>query len=248
MEHSEEVLNVKCLEYSSPSWTRSIFADDQAIKWAKAKVCVYADTVLWSRSDRKMARSSGRTQVVFVLPRCSGNPWRSHWSRVVKFQDFHHCLQERREREHPACEDNTSKDPFSRCDMCKNLGYRLGGRSQRQEHHWRHEAQDQHEAQDETHQCVQRLKTLWEHVRMRVVLQSSWSVSVLLLSHSSLAHRTLAQDVCVCVSFHPMVITMSHAWVERSLWLPWPFHPLHFPPLLHLYLPALPPSLHLPWG
>ena len=38
------------------------------------------------------------------------------------------------------------------------------------------------------------------------------------LSHSSLAHRTLAQDVCVCVSFHSMAITM-HAWVERSLWL-----------------------------
>ena len=57
----------------------------------------------------------------------------------------------------------------------------------------------------------------------------------LLLSHSSLTHRTLAQDVCVCTSLHPMVIT--NAWVERSLWLPWPFHQLHFPPLLHL-----------PWG
>ena len=56
--------------------------------------------------------------------------------------------------------DNTSKDPFSRCEICKNLGYRLSGRSQRQEHHWRHEAQDQHEAQHET-------------VSMRVVLQSS---------------------------------------------------------------------------
>ena len=45
-----------------------------------------------------------------------------------------------------------------------------------------------------------------------------------------------------------MVITMSHAWVERSLWLPWPFHQLHFPPLLHLYLQAQPPALQLPWG
>ena len=49
----------------------------------------------------------------------------------------------------------------------------MSGRSQRQEHHWRHEAQDQHEAQHETQQCVQRLKTLGEHVSMRVVLQSS---------------------------------------------------------------------------
>ena len=45
-----------------------------------------------------------------------------------------------------------------------------------------------------------------------------------------------------------MVITMSHAWVERSLWLPWSFHQLHFPPLLHLYLPAPPLALQLPWG
>ena len=45
-EHSEEILNVECLEYSSPSWTRSIIANDQAVKWAKAKVCVYADSVL----------------------------------------------------------------------------------------------------------------------------------------------------------------------------------------------------------
>ena len=46
MEHSEEILNVKCLEYSSPSWATSVLVNDQAIKWAKAKVCVYADSVL----------------------------------------------------------------------------------------------------------------------------------------------------------------------------------------------------------
>ena len=53
---------------------------------------------------------------------------------------------------------------------------------------------------------------------------------------------------CVCVSFHPKVITMLHAWVERSLWLPWTFHQFHFLSRLHLYLPALPPTLHLLWG
>ena len=31
-EHSEEILNVECLDYSSPSWTRSILATDQAVK------------------------------------------------------------------------------------------------------------------------------------------------------------------------------------------------------------------------
>ena len=45
-EHSEESLNVKCLEYSSPSWPRSVLANDQTIKWAKAKVCVCADSFL----------------------------------------------------------------------------------------------------------------------------------------------------------------------------------------------------------
>ena len=34
----------KDTEYSSPTWTRSILARDQAVKWAKAKVCVYADS------------------------------------------------------------------------------------------------------------------------------------------------------------------------------------------------------------
>ena len=37
MEHSEVILNVKCLEHSSPSWARSV---------VKAKVCVFADSVL----------------------------------------------------------------------------------------------------------------------------------------------------------------------------------------------------------
>ena len=46
MEHSEDILNVKWLESSSPSWTESVLSHDQAIKRAKAKVFVYADSVL----------------------------------------------------------------------------------------------------------------------------------------------------------------------------------------------------------
>ena len=45
-EHPEEILNVRSLEYSSPSRTRSTAVSDEAIKWAKAKACVYADSVL----------------------------------------------------------------------------------------------------------------------------------------------------------------------------------------------------------
>ena len=37
-EHSEEILNVRGLEYTLPSWTRSVLANDQAVKWAKANV------------------------------------------------------------------------------------------------------------------------------------------------------------------------------------------------------------------
>ena len=45
-EHSEEFLNVKTLDYQSPSWTRSTLFNENVIKWTKAKVCVYADSVL----------------------------------------------------------------------------------------------------------------------------------------------------------------------------------------------------------
>ena len=44
--HSEEILNVKTLDYQSPSWTRLTLFNENVIKWAKAKVCVYEDSVL----------------------------------------------------------------------------------------------------------------------------------------------------------------------------------------------------------
>ena len=37
MEHSEEILNVKCLKCSSPSWARSVLSHDQTIKMGKNK-------------------------------------------------------------------------------------------------------------------------------------------------------------------------------------------------------------------
>ena len=61
--------------HSSPSWTRSTVVNDQAIKWAKAKACVYADlrSVCWSDETRprsrrkKMERPSRRSQDVFIM-------------------------------------------------------------------------------------------------------------------------------------------------------------------------------------
>ena len=59
-QHVEEILNVKCLEYSSPSWTISILANDQAVKWAKANVSVYADFVLCVGQMKDTPRATER--------------------------------------------------------------------------------------------------------------------------------------------------------------------------------------------
>ena len=90
--HFDEIQNVKWLEISSPSWMRSALSHDQATKWAKAQVCVYADSVQCvgqmkdtPESVERWERTSGRTQVVFVLLWCSGYRWRSNWIRVDKF-------------------------------------------------------------------------------------------------------------------------------------------------------------------
>ena len=45
-QHSQEILNVKTLDYQSPSWTRSTLFNDNLINSVTAKVCVYADSVL----------------------------------------------------------------------------------------------------------------------------------------------------------------------------------------------------------
>ena len=99
MEHSEEIMSVKCLEYSSPSWTRSTLFNDNVIKWAKAKVCVNADSVLCVGQMRDTPET---------MERCEGQVegfrlYSSHQDGVgidgeaIEFewkssQDFHQCL------------------------------------------------------------------------------------------------------------------------------------------------------------
>ena len=100
--------------------------------------------------------------------------------------------------------------------------------------------------------------TTWNRRSREPTRSTTWirehtrSVAVFLVScvsiHSSLAHRTLTQDVYVCVSFHPMVIVTLHSWVERSFWLPWPFHHLHLPPFFHRYSQVVPLILQLRRG
>ena len=45
-DHSEEILNVNTAASTNPSWTISFLSHDQVIKWTKAKVPVYSDSVL----------------------------------------------------------------------------------------------------------------------------------------------------------------------------------------------------------
>ena len=90
-EHSAEILNVECLEYSSPSWTWSILANDQAVKWAKAKVCVYADAVLCVGQVKDISgaterwKGQCRSQEIFVVPRRSRTRRRTGTIRVENF-------------------------------------------------------------------------------------------------------------------------------------------------------------------
>ena len=89
-EHSEEILNVRGLEYSSPSWTRSTLDNDQAIKWAQAKACVYADSVLCvGRMEKAKLKISGCIHHIKKL-------WESMEKQLNSsgefHQDFRHCL------------------------------------------------------------------------------------------------------------------------------------------------------------
>ena len=59
-EYSEEIQNAKCLEYSSLSWARSVLANDQAMKCANAKACVYADSVLCIGRMEQAPGAAGR--------------------------------------------------------------------------------------------------------------------------------------------------------------------------------------------
>ena len=74
MEHSEEIPNVTLLESSSPSWTRSVLSHDRAIKWAKAKVCLYADSVLclgqMNDSKDEIERWEGQVEELKMHPSC----------------------------------------------------------------------------------------------------------------------------------------------------------------------------------
>ena len=80
LEHSEEILDVNTIESTSLSWTRSTLSHDQVIKWTKARVHVYSDSVLCLEkmhehfdAIERWGRSSGRILIVRFLWRITGN-------------------------------------------------------------------------------------------------------------------------------------------------------------------------------
>ena len=79
LEHSEEILNVKPLESSSPSWTRSVLSHDQAIKWTQAKVRVYSDSVLcvgqMKESEEAITRWEGQVEELPSYTELSMEKW-----------------------------------------------------------------------------------------------------------------------------------------------------------------------------
>ena len=86
-EQTGEILNVKPLESSSLSWTRSVLSHDR-----EARVRVYSDSVLCvghmndgKKSNNKKRRSSGRIQDVSFFQKNIRNQWRSNGIRVEYF-------------------------------------------------------------------------------------------------------------------------------------------------------------------
>ena len=173
------------------------------------------------------------------------------------------------------CKDNTSKDPFSRCEMCKNLGYRLSWR-------WQDKVGLQHPEEKElcTWNCVCVVKWSWcikpscWMVR-RPTPMTTWNQDPELHQHE--AHETqqwrvtLGEHVnmrVVLVFLVLVLFLLSHscfahiAWLkmseclshlihacsERFLWLRWSPHHLHLPSLIPHQSQAVPATLQLHRG
>ena len=94
-----KVLNVRGLECSSPSWTTSTLVNDQAIKWAKAKACVHADSVLCvGRMEQgpgaQERRWKGQVEDLRMYSSCQdavGIEGEAVEFERTNFQDFRHC-------------------------------------------------------------------------------------------------------------------------------------------------------------
>ena len=131
IEHSEEIMNMKCLEYSSPSWTRSILANDQAVKWAKAKVCVYANSVLCVGQVKGISGATERWKGQFEdLKRYSsyqnavgldGEPIEFEWKIFQDFRHYHFFARSRTTWRQRPSSQKTSRTGSSSCQCSTTL-------------------------------------------------------------------------------------------------------------------------------
>ena len=131
VEHSEEILNVKCLEYSSPSYARSALAKDQAVKWAKAAVCVHLDSFLcvgqvkhiqgatarWKGPVEDLKKSSSYQVAVGI----DGEAIEFEWHNFPGFSSLSVLEEIRRELAGKKSSPKSSRTESSSCQCARTL-------------------------------------------------------------------------------------------------------------------------------
>ena len=92
MNHGFEILNVSTIGWTFSPWMRSTLLHNKIIKWAKAKVHVYSDSVLclgmmYEHSEGKSKAS--RLPTGQRIQRIIWNRWRTNWVRVEYVPRIH---------------------------------------------------------------------------------------------------------------------------------------------------------------
>ena len=123
---------MECLEYSSPSWTRTILANGQAVKWAKAKVCVYADSVLcvgqvkdisgaterWNGQVEDLKMDSSYRDAVGL----DGEPIEIEWTNSKDSRHYLFFARSRTAWSQRTSSQKTSRNESASCQCSKTLG------------------------------------------------------------------------------------------------------------------------------
>ena len=91
--HSEEILNVKPIESTAPSWMRSALSHDQVIKWTKAKVRIFPTLSYAWESCQFLPKQTEDGKVNH--PFLTKNYWASMENQLnsggIFSQELHHC-------------------------------------------------------------------------------------------------------------------------------------------------------------
>ena len=124
LDHQGEILDVTPIEWTAPLFARYTLSHDQVIKWTKARVRVYSDSVLCMsenvrpfRSKSKMGKYSRRISTVQFVQRIR-NWWRTNWVRVEYFRRTYGIADSPKDPERSASETLNMKNlkiEFSSC-------------------------------------------------------------------------------------------------------------------------------------